>query len=80
MRTASVILSLLTLPLLWLMLPVLLFPPAALWLGFKGYRRAKTRAGRHWRLPHQLLNALPMVLALVVGALAWYILLTGYQA
>jgi hypothetical protein len=80
MRTASVILSLLTLPLLWLVLPVLLFPPAALWLGLVGYRRARARSGRHWRRAQQLLNALPMVLALAVGAMGWYILTTGYQA
>lgn len=80
MRTASVILSLLTFPLLWLMLSALLFPPAAFLLGLKGYRRARARAGWNWRRPQQLLNALPMVLALVVGILAWYLILTGYKA
>lgn len=79
MRWLSIALSLLTLPLLFLVLPALVFPPAALVTGWISYRRSKHRAGSHWTPLRAAVNAIPMVLALLCGALAWWILATQYR-
>lgn len=80
MILASVLLSLFTLPLLWLVLPLFVMPPAALICGWIGFKRAVLQAPEPLSLPLQLLYALPMVLAVVVLGLAFWIMATGYRA
>lgn len=70
----SVALSLLTMPLIWLLIPGLLFPPLALVLAWLGWRRHLAQGRRNY------LYALPMLLALAAGGLSWYVLSTGYKA
>lgn len=80
MRWLSIALSLLTLPLLFLVLPGFVFPPAAAVTGWLAYRRARQQAGGQWNALRATLHALPIVLAGLVGALAWWLFATQYQA
>ena len=80
MILASVALSLLSLPLLWLVLPIFVMPPAALVCGWIGFKRAVLLAHEPLSLPLQLLYALPMALAVAVFVLELWIMATGYQA
>ena len=66
MILASVLLSLLSLPLLWLVLPIFIMPPLAFYCGWAGFRRAVLQSPEPVSTAMQLLYALPMVLAVVV--------------
>ena len=79
MRWISIALSLLTLPLMFLILPVLVFPPAAFITGWIAFRRSKQAAGANWTVWRAAANAIPMVLAVLCGAQAWWILSTQYH-
>lgn len=76
----SVLLSLLSLPLLWLVLPVLVMPPAAFVCGFIAFKRAVLQAPEPVGLFMGTLHALPMLLAVAVFALEAWMISTGYRA
>ena len=80
MILASVLLSLLSLPLLWLVLPILVMPPLALLLGWMGFKRAVLQATEPVSAIMAVLYALPMVLAVVVLVAELWIMNTGYKA
>lgn len=80
MILASVLLSLLSLPLLWLVLPIFVMPPLAFYCGLVGFKRAVLQAVEPVSLVMQVLYALPMVLAVVVLVLELWIMNTGYKA
>ncbi|WP_284337363.1 hypothetical protein [Comamonas sp. NoAH] len=80
MRWISLSLSFLTLPLMFLILPALVFSPAALVTGIIAWQRARQSASAQWNIWLAALNAIPIVLALLVGGLAWWILSTQYRA
>ncbi len=75
----SFALSFLTYPALFLILPVLLLPPAALVLGVQFFRRTiKARPHLHWGF--RLLAALPMGFSIWTFLDCWHVLATGYRA
>ena len=76
----SIALSLLSLPLLWLVLPIFIMPPAALICGIVAWKRARQKAPDGLSLGRQLLYALPVLLAIAVGIFEFWILSTGYKA
>ena len=80
MILASVLLSLLSLPLLWLVLPIFVMPPLAFYLGWVGFKRAVLQAPEPVSTVMQVLYALPMVLAVTVLVLELWTMNTGYKA
>ena len=80
MILASVLLSLLSLPLLWLVLPIFVMPPLAFLLGWMGFKRAVLQAAEPVSAIMVVLYALPMMLAVVVLVAELWIMNTGYKA
>ncbi len=75
----SLALSLLTYPALFLILPVLVLPPVALYFGFQFFRRTvKARPDLPWVF--RLLAALPMGVAIWMFLICWNVIATGYRA
>ncbi len=79
MAFASLALSVLTYLTAFLMLPVLIFPPIAFFLGVKSYRaggrRLPARSGKA-----KLVAALPMLFAVTTFVLLLTLINTGYRA
>lgn len=73
----SILLSLLSLPLVWLIVPALIFTPIAFVLGLAAFIRAARRRPGALRLSAY---ALPMLLAVAVFWMQLWLVNTGYRA
>ncbi|MDR0215378.1 MAG: hypothetical protein LBJ15_15405 [Comamonas sp.] len=80
MFLTSILLSLLSLPLLWLVLPIFVMPPLAFYLGWVGFKRAVLQAPESVGTFTAMLYALPMALAIAVLVAELWIMNTGYKA
>lgn len=80
MFLTSILLSLLSLPLLWLVLPIFVMPPLAFYLGWIGFKRAVLQAPEPVGTFMTVLYALPMALAIAVLVTELWIMNTGYKA
>ena len=79
MYALSLALSTLTFFTAWLMLPVLILPPLAFYVGYKAYK-ARRRLPGPYSLAGKLLSILPMAFAVTTFALLFYMINTGYNA
>ena len=75
----SILLSLLSLPLLWLIVPALIFTPVAFVLGLAALIRAARRRPKPSAL-RLAAYALPMLLAVAVFWMQLWLVSTGYRA
>ena len=75
----SILLSLLSLPLVWLIVPALIFTPIAFVLGLAAFIRAARRRPKPGALRLSA-YALPMLLAIAVFWMQLWLVNTGYRA
>ena len=79
MYALSLALSILTFFTAWLMLPVLILPPLAFYVGYKAYKARRRRPGPY-SLAGKLLSIFPMAFAVATFVLLFYMINTGYNA
>ncbi len=65
--------------LLWLLLPLLVLPPVAAYLGWLHYKDERA-AGKHRNRTRRLISMVPMAVAAASLTLGFYILNTQYRA
>jgi hypothetical protein len=76
---ASIFISLLSVPLLFLGVTIFILPPFAFYLALKAYRTLSgTLPARYW--PVRILIATPMLVALAAFFFELHIITTGYRA
>lgn len=79
MYALSLALSILTFFTAWLMLPVLILPPLAFYVGYKAYKARRRQPGPY-SLAGKLLSVFPMTFAAATFVLLFYMINTGYNA
>ena len=79
MTALSLLCSFLAVFTLWLILPIFIFGPLAIYFGWKSYKRARARAPQ-MSLGRRLLALTPMLIAIATMPCAMMIISTGYRA
>lgn len=79
MAALSLLCSFLAVFTVWLILPIFIFGPLAIYFGWKSYKRARTRLPQ-MSLGRRLLALAPMLIAIATMPGTIMIISTGYRA